>query len=174
MAASGALAQTAAPTTDAPTQTEASNLGDIIVTANKRSEAVNDVPMSITAATAETLQNRGVNSPEDLQKIVPGFSYVATPGGTAVFSLRGVGLNDSTLGARPTVSVYVDESPLPFTVMTGLAPNSMSITSRFSRGLKALCSAPTPQAERSTIYRPSPATYSPPATPAMRASTPSI
>lgn len=119
MAASGALAQTAAPTTDAPTQTEASNLGDIIVTANKRSEAVNDVPMSITAATAETLQNRGVNSPEDLQKIVPGFSYVATPGGTAVFSLRGVGFNDSTLGARPTVSVYVDESPLPFTVMTG-------------------------------------------------------
>lgn len=124
LAASGAMAQSAPPAEPAVTPAaqdpddQVSTLGDIIVTANKRAEAVNDVSMSISAASAETLTNRNINSPEDLQKIVPGFSYVATPGGTAVFSLRGVGFNDSSLGARPTVSVYTDEAPLPFTVMT--------------------------------------------------------
>ncbi len=49
--------------------------GEIIVTANKRSERLNDVPISITAATGEQLDNLGVAAPADLVKVVPGFTY---------------------------------------------------------------------------------------------------
>jgi len=48
-----------------------SAVGDIIVTAQKRSESINKVGISITAATGEMLQQRGINNTADLVKIVP-------------------------------------------------------------------------------------------------------
>ncbi|AEG51456.1 TonB-dependent receptor [Sphingobium chlorophenolicum L-1] len=117
MVPAAGLAQTA--TQPATEQASADNsFGDIVVTASKRAESINSVPMSITAASGDQLIRQGVTGPADLAKIVPGFSFVPTPNGTTVFSLRGVGFNDPSIGARPTVSVYVDEAPLPFTVMT--------------------------------------------------------
>ena len=56
-------------------QTPQAGVGDIIVTAQKREQAVNKVGMTIQAATADTLQQRGITSPADLMKIVPGFTY---------------------------------------------------------------------------------------------------
>lgn len=91
---------------------------DIVVTAQKRAQNLNDVPMSITAITGDTLQNRGVNTVQDLVKLTPGLSYAESGNGVPVYSLRGVGFFDTSLGARPTVSIYVDEAPLPFTIMT--------------------------------------------------------
>src|SRR3546814_8845191 len=43
--------------------------------------------------------------------------YTDSGQGTPVFSLRGVGFFETSIGARPTVSVYTDEVPLPFSVM---------------------------------------------------------
>src|SRR3546814_18274984 len=40
---------------------------------------------------------------------------------TPVYSLRGIGFNDSGFGSAPAVAVYIDESPLPFPVMTEAA-----------------------------------------------------
>lgn len=94
-----------------------SGLQDIIVTAQKRSESVNTVPLSISVASGEALARAGVQSTEDLQKVVPGFSYTESAYSTPVFTLRGIGFYETSLGAKPTVSVYVDEAPLPFSVM---------------------------------------------------------
>lgn len=91
---------------------------EITVTAQKREQALNDVPMSISVATGDDLVKQGISSPSDLGKIVPGFSYVESASSTPIYSLRGVGFNDTTVGARPTVSVYVDEAPLTFSVMS--------------------------------------------------------
>ena len=96
----------------------ANNVGaEIIVTANKRSQTLSDVPMSITAVSGDELASKGINSVADLVKITPGLSFVESGNSVPVFSLRGVGFFDTALGARPTVSVYVDEAPLPFSVM---------------------------------------------------------
>lgn len=115
---------TAAHAQDAPQtgRTEATDESlaapDIIVTAQKRSERLLDVPLSITAATGEQLTNLGVTSSEQLTKVVPGFTYQKSTYGTPVFQIRGVGFYDTSVGASPTVSVYVDQVPLPFSTMT--------------------------------------------------------
>ncbi|WP_176594250.1 TonB-dependent receptor [Sphingobium sp. EM0848] len=91
---------------------------DIIVTAQKRSERLSDVPLSITAATGEQLERRGITSAADLAKIAPGFTFSQSQNGTPVFSVRGVGFYSETIAAASTVTVYVDQIPLPYARMT--------------------------------------------------------
>ena len=93
-------------------------LDEIIVTAQRRSETVREVPMSISALTGDALENLGITKTEDLAKIIPSFSFAQSFTNAPIYTLRGVGLNETTLAAGPTVSVYVDEVPLPFSVMT--------------------------------------------------------
>jgi iron complex outermembrane receptor protein len=91
---------------------------EIIVTAQKREQSINNVGMSITAATGDQLADHGITGPEDLGKIVPGFVY--TPSGlqTPVYSIRGIGFYERSLAAAPTVSVYMDQAPLVSPIMT--------------------------------------------------------
>lgn len=117
--------ETTAPTTvvtaqavPAASDERAVNIGDIIVTASKRDQNLSDVPMSVTAVSGEELLSKGVNNVQDLVRITPGLSYVESGNSVPVFSLRGIGFFDTALGARPTVSVYVDEAPVPFSIMS--------------------------------------------------------
>ena len=96
----------------------AAAVDDIVVTAQRRSQSVVDVPMSITAVSGEELATLGVTDVSDLVKITPGLSAVESGAAVPVYSLRGVGFFDTSIGARPTVSVYVDEVPLPFSIMS--------------------------------------------------------
>lgn len=110
---SPAIAQTAS----AEPQAE-SGIGDIIVTAQKREQALNDVPLSITAASGEKLQDQGITDVADLGKIVPGFNYTESAFATPVYTLRGIGFYDTSLAAKPTVSIYQDQVAIPFSIMT--------------------------------------------------------
>lgn len=91
---------------------------DIIVTAQKRSQSINEVPISITAATGDQLLQSGVKNANDLAKVVPGLTVQPTPLNTPVYTLRGVGFFEYSLATPPTVAVYVDEVPLPISPMT--------------------------------------------------------
>jgi outer membrane receptor protein involved in Fe transport len=75
--------------------------------------------MSVTAITGDALTSRGIVNVQDLAKVTPGLSFAESGNGVPVYSLRGVGFFDTSLGARPTVSVYLDEAPLPFAIMSG-------------------------------------------------------
>ncbi|WP_374410069.1 TonB-dependent receptor [Novosphingobium colocasiae] len=88
------------------------------MTAQKREQSINDVGMTITALGADTLATQGIRSLDDLARSVPGLSFAGTDYGTPVFTLRGVGFYDSSLAGYPTTSVYVDEVPLAFPVLT--------------------------------------------------------
>lgn len=110
MCASPALAQTDSPQPGA--------LDVIVVTAQKYEEAVNTVPMSITAATGDELNNLGIDEPRDLAKITPAFHYADSYVGSPIFTLRGVGFSDISLGGRSTVAVYQDQAPIPFSIET--------------------------------------------------------
>lgn len=92
--------------------------GEIIVTATKRSESVNDVPMSIIAASGDDLAAAGVRGADDLGKIVPGFTFTQSAYSTPVYSLRGVGFYNYDIASTPTVTVYQDEAPLAFSAMS--------------------------------------------------------
>jgi iron complex outermembrane receptor protein len=93
-------------------------LAEIVVTAQKRSESINSVPMSINALSADDLRSYGITNVGDLAKVVPGFEYTPSPYDVPIFAIRGVGFNESSLGAKPDVSVYVDEVPIAFPIMT--------------------------------------------------------
>jgi iron complex outermembrane receptor protein len=93
-------------------------MDEIVVTAEKRSERLQDVPLSVTAVSGDQLSKQGITSPTDLERIVPGFSYQQSSFGVPVFTIRGVGVYDTFVGMSPAVTVYVDQAPLPFLAMT--------------------------------------------------------
>jgi iron complex outermembrane recepter protein len=105
-------------TAQAQESDDAADSGEIIVTATKRGESVNDVPMSITAASGDDLAASGIRSADDLGKIVPGFTFTQSAYSTPVYSLRGVGFYNYDIASTPTVTVYQDEAPLPFSAMS--------------------------------------------------------
>jgi iron complex outermembrane receptor protein len=91
---------------------------EIVVTAQKREESINEVAMSIQAATGERLTELGITDTADLFKVVSGFSSNVTYYGTSIYTIRGVGFQDTALASSPTVSVYLDETPLAYSVLT--------------------------------------------------------
>ena len=93
-------------------------LEEVIVTAQKRAQKLNDVGISIVAATADQLQNSGVADVSQLAKIAPGFTVGTNYQGFPVFSLRGVNFNAAQFSAPPAVSTYIDEAILPYSPMT--------------------------------------------------------
>jgi iron complex outermembrane recepter protein len=104
--------------TTQPAESGGGALQEIIVTAQKRAERVSDVPMSISAATGELLQELGVTSPAALEKIVPGFVFTQSAYAAPVYTIRGIGSYDEAIAISPAVGVYVDQVPLPFSRMT--------------------------------------------------------
>ena len=95
-----------------------SELQEIIVTAQKREQSINDVGLSITAVNGDALVSRGVTDVSQLTKLVPGFNYNLTGDQSPVYTIRGVGYQDSSIAASPAVTVYVDEIPLPYSNAT--------------------------------------------------------
>lgn len=106
------------PPSSSTDDAQGAGLQDIIVTAQKRSQSLSDVPITVSVASGQQLASRGVTDTSELGKIVSGFVFVPAPFGQPVYVLRGVGLYDSGLGSAPTVSVYVDQVSLPFSLMT--------------------------------------------------------
>jgi iron complex outermembrane recepter protein len=84
-------------------------LGDMVVTAQKRSERIQDVPVSITAVDGSRLVDDGSTQLTDYAAYVPGM-YVDSNGtpGQSTISLRGIG----PMGSSATVGMYIDEAPI--------------------------------------------------------------
>jgi iron complex outermembrane recepter protein len=97
--------------------TDTADVNDIIVTANKREENLNDVGLTIAALGREQLAERKIVSLEDVASIVPGLTFTPSTTNTPIFTLRGVGFNESSLGVYPAVSVYIDQIPLSFPIL---------------------------------------------------------
>jgi len=104
----------AAPDNGEQDAQEPSKLGTIIVTAQRRSENLNDVGLSVAAASGDDLRDRGIAGLSDLTSIVPGLTFTETPYGTGVLTMRGIGFYESSMAATSPVATYVDEIPLPY------------------------------------------------------------
>ncbi|MYM64243.1 TonB-dependent receptor [Pseudomaricurvus sp. HS19] len=98
LASSNVLAQ--------PTSTPV--IEEVLVTAQKRTERLLDVPMSITAVTAAELSDAGIGSTGDLQQIVPGLTTVNNGLGF-VPVIRGVSSQGTSPGDESNVSIYLDD-----------------------------------------------------------------
>ncbi|HKY81410.1 MAG TPA: hypothetical protein VJM09_08055 [Sphingobium sp.] len=101
--------------------------GEIVVTAQKRAQSINSVPMSITAATGAELVNRGITETSDLVKITAGLTFAQSQAGTPVYTLRGIGYDGQSVAARhPSIRTKRRSRSRPKPV----APSSISSASR--------------------------------------------
>ena len=102
-------------------QSETSKIEVIEVTAQKRTQSINEIPITISAFNSDQLQELGIEDTTDLANIVPGLNYSDTAFGPPVYTLRGIGFNESSAQATSTVGVYIDEIAIPFPIMTKMA-----------------------------------------------------
>src|SRR5215831_4964678 len=103
----------AAGAADAPTSATASPAGleEIIVTARRKEESLQDVPQTVSAVTAETIEKLNILKFEDVQSVTPGLTLSSgTTGYTTTASMRGVSFNVES-GASETVAFYLNDAP---------------------------------------------------------------
>lgn len=85
-------------------------LTEIIVTAQKREQSLQDVPIAVTAVTSESLQANRIFSVNDLSGLAPGMTVKPSPGGSSVpvFTIRGQSSFGVVPGSDKQVSIYID------------------------------------------------------------------
>jgi len=105
------------PTHAAQSDAARGALEEIVVTAQRRAESINDVGMSIQAIDAESLEALRVTSVRDLTTIVPSFTVSQSYQGVPTYTLRGIGFNTINLSATSTVGTYVDEVAYAYPIM---------------------------------------------------------
>jgi iron complex outermembrane receptor protein len=97
-----------APAADAqPQQTEGHGLEEIVVTAQRRAENLQNVPIAVTALSADSLETQGIGDVKQLATAVPGLTYT-TQGDVGAPRIRGVGVAFAGAGNENSVSTYVD------------------------------------------------------------------
>jgi iron complex outermembrane receptor protein len=104
-------ADTTSSLTSVPSDSEKSRLGEIVVTAQKRTERLQDVPIAITVLDPQTLAENGQNRLIDYFSSVPGLNVAASPsgGGTQYLTLRGL---SAGVYQNPTVATVIDDIPI--------------------------------------------------------------
>jgi iron complex outermembrane receptor protein len=108
----GALAQTAA-------EPHASSIEEVVVTARRREESLQAVPLAVTAISGDELNRRDIRSGENLQHVTPSLSVASAFGQeTGFVSIRGLGTTYSGTVANPGVTTYFAEVATPGGVVT--------------------------------------------------------
>lgn len=88
-------------------QPAAGFLDEVVVTAQKRTENLQDVPIAVTALSMEDMASKGIATTQDLQLSVPGLVFNQS-GSRAQTYLRGVGNNLTIENSDPSVATYID------------------------------------------------------------------
>ncbi len=96
----------------------AAQIEEIVVTAQKRAESLQDVPIAVQAFTGDNLDELGVQSAEEIMQHVPNASVLPQGGSKMNYYIRGVGTADFHLNVVGAVGVYLDDVALnsPFAV----------------------------------------------------------
>ena len=107
------LAQTPSPAAISDT----TDLQEIVVTATRRQQSIDKVPVSITAFSQEKMDEQGVKSIDDVAKFTPGLTFAPSGDGfTNSIAIRGV---SSGVGAS-TTGIYIDDTPIQVRSGTGI------------------------------------------------------
>ena len=107
MSALPAFAQDAAPAQQK--QEEAKTLDTMVVTAQKREEQMQDVPIVVTSLSQQALQDSGVRDIKDMQILVPGLTVTSTQNEAITTArIRGIGTVGDNLGLESSVGVVID------------------------------------------------------------------
>jgi iron complex outermembrane receptor protein len=142
----GAYAQTAAP------QEDTASVEDVVVTARRRDEQLKDVPIAVSALSAERLEQTGATDITALQQQTPNATVQIARGSnsTLISFIRGVGQQDPLWGFEPGVGLYIDDVYVARPQGAVLDVFDIS-ASRSCAVRKAPSTAATPSAARSNM-----------------------
>jgi iron complex outermembrane receptor protein len=101
-----------------------SQMEEIVVTAQRRSESLQNIPASISAFSGAQLEKRNVVSAQDLAKITPGLTFAASTF-TPQPTIRGIGSRGLSAGEESSVPIYIDGVYQTNMVSTGFKLNSV-------------------------------------------------
>ena len=90
-------------------QDQAASLDDIIVTAQRREQSLQDVPIAITAFNAETLERTAATGIQDVAAKAPGVTLTQFNIGEPQLYIRGVGTTSDSAASDPSIGVSIDE-----------------------------------------------------------------
>ncbi len=108
---------------DAPVETPAVRQeadgadGEIVVTAQRREQRLQDVPIAISAFTGETLESSGIRSTQDLTQVTPGLNFTQSSYSPQP-TIRGIGTRSVSPGDESVVPVYIDGVYQPAIIST--------------------------------------------------------
>lgn len=95
---------------DKPAADEQGGLGEIVVTAQKRSESLQRTPLAISAVSEEMIEARGIATAEDLNAVAPNLTTTQGPNNSShlIIFIRGIGESEPILTVDAPVALYVD------------------------------------------------------------------
>jgi iron complex outermembrane receptor protein len=97
-----------------------SEIPDIVVTARKTTERLQDIPMSIAVITADAIEKTGATTLEDLGRETPGLTIISAAPGQNTITLRGLSGNN-------TVGFYLDDTPLSIGIGNAVQPTNFDM-----------------------------------------------
>jgi iron complex outermembrane recepter protein len=116
----GAVTTAPASDTTATSGSDAAGVSEIVVTAQRRTENIQDVPLTVQAFTGKTLQQLNVTTLDDLLKYTPNVTYASNGPGQGNIFMRGLSAgfagnqSSSTIGNFPNVALYLDDQSMQF------------------------------------------------------------
>src|SRR5829696_9564975 len=105
-----AAAQQEEPSTTPAEAQDESRFDEVVVTAQRREQKLQDVGISVTPLSAEALQDLNITTATDIVRAVPSLKMNAYSSAQVVFNIRGVSQNDYGDQQEPPVAVYQDDS----------------------------------------------------------------
>ncbi|MFT6956577.1 MAG: iron complex outermembrane receptor protein [Halieaceae bacterium] len=100
--------------------TYAAQLEEIVVTAQKRAQSLQDVPLSVSAISGEEVDRLNLNNVSSLATIIPNLTAMDSAAGNPSFRIRGVGLNEFSAAYDSPVGIHLDETFLFKPVLASL------------------------------------------------------
>lgn len=144
----GTVAQELGTTPIAPPEQDPDAAGvvndaaDIVVTATRRSQSLQDTPLSVNVATGEQLEKLNILDTKDIGRLAPGLELTNTSGRSNSITLRGIGF-DPDQSTGPAVQTYLNEVPTSAqTLFTALYDIGQIEVLRGAQGLLRGLSAP--------------------------------
>jgi iron complex outermembrane recepter protein len=95
--------------------TDSADEGDIIVTAQRRAEALQNVPIAVSAFTGEALERQQIENASDLQQSLPNVTYTKTNFTSSSFTIRGIGDLCTGFSCDSATGIHVNDMPLTST-----------------------------------------------------------
>lgn len=93
-----------------PSPAASTELAEVVVTAQKRTQSTQDIGATISVVDSKQLNTLHVEQPAELEHVVPGLTtYNATSGGTPLFAIRGIGMDDFNPNNASGVGTYIDD-----------------------------------------------------------------